>query len=181
MTDHSGNLNDNERDDNDEINLKRIKAKNSESIFSTFSTVDRKLLKALFGYIEIKDFSHSGPTKLPSDATREVHDLLWPKKNDVGDLLDISSEDKIPFDLKNFIEQRFKKQTNDHIQPILLHDEKSIKQMFQDGRGFDSFQEQAFVRSMKEFPRDFETNFSLKYAGKYPRGCIYGPVSHVIE
>ena len=176
MTGDSGNLDNNEKDDNDEINLKRIKAKNSESIFSSFSTIDRRILKALFGYNEINDFSRSRPTKLPSAATPEVYGLLWPKKNDSGDLLDISSEDNIPFDLKNFIEQRLK-QTNDHIQPILRHDEKSIKQMFQDGINFDSFQEQAFMRSMEEFPRDFETNFSLKYAGKFPRGCIYGPVS----
>ena len=127
----------------EEEKLKNELAVDTKTIFHGLNQSQRLLFKACFGYIPVKDWKKSAKSK--TQASEFVQKLLWPEKNDFGEeIQNVEKEEREEFDLHTYLT---KLKSNEELQPFLLHNDGTMKQIFDKGRNFSQVEEENFLKT----------------------------------
>ena len=114
----------------------------TKTVFHGLNQSQRILFKACFGYIPVKDWMKSVKSK--KWASEFVQKLLWPEKNDFEEEIQNVEKEEQEFDLQTYLT---KLKSNEELQPFLLHNDGTMKEMFKKGRNFSQVEEENFLKA----------------------------------
>ena len=122
-----------------EEEIKKGIASEMNSIYHGLSYTDRRICKAYLGFLPIKDVST--PKRKKSEASIFAQEVLWP--------VQISSDDDITFENRSYDIKEEMLSTGDEIPELFVHDEKSIKEMFAEGRTRKEHEQNILLKSFQ--------------------------------